>query len=81
MKVLYLFVLTMVLVCHPYLHTIIGFSEQTYNTMKFRGSYLVVLITIFGVKLYLMKPRIHIFNQVNFTIFVMLDFEYWKLWF
>ena len=63
MKVLYIFVLAMVLVCHPYFHTIIGFSEQTNNTLKFLGSYLVVLITKFGVKLYLMKPRIHTFNQ------------------
>ena len=33
MKVLYIFVLAMVLVCHPYLHTIIRFSEQTNNTL------------------------------------------------
>ena len=51
MKVLYIFVLAMVLVCHLYLHTIIGFSKQTNNTLKFFGSYIVVLITIFGVKL------------------------------
>ena len=51
MKVLYIFVLAMVFVCHPYLHTIIGFSEQANNTLKFLGSYLVVLITILGVKL------------------------------
>ena len=51
MEVLYIFVLAMVLVCHPYLHIIIEFSEQTNNALKFLGSYLVVLITIFGVKL------------------------------
>ena len=37
MKVLCIFVQAMVLVCHPYLHTIIGLSEQTNNTLKFLG--------------------------------------------
>ena len=49
MKVLYIFVLVMVLVCRPYLLTIIGFTEQTNNPLKFLSSYLVVLITTFGV--------------------------------
>ena len=51
MKVLYIFVLAMVLVCDPYLHTIIGFSEQTNDTLKILGSYPMVQITIFGLKL------------------------------
>ena len=53
MKFLYIFMLAMDLVCHRYLHTIIGVSERTNYTLKSSGT--DNLAKIFGVKLYLMK--------------------------